>query len=686
MRATKKYRLTYTDKAKKIVDELSLEEKVYLMSGTVSLQELLEHATGTNHYNYYPYPAGGNERLGVPQMEFCDGPRGVVCGTGKSTCFPVTMLRGATFDIELEERVGNAMGREVKAFGGNLFAGVCINVPYNPGWGRSQETYGEESFHIGQMGAALVRGVQEENVMACVKHYAFNSMEISRFKVNITCDKRAEREVFLPHFKECIDNGAASIMSSYNKYNGSYCGHSDYLLNKVLKEEWDFDGFVMSDFIWGIRDTEEAANGGQDMEMCCTQFYGDKLVQAVKEGKVPEEKINQAVLRIIRTIISFGDEDDKTYDESVIGCKEHVGLALEAARKGITLIQNKNRMLPMNREETARIVVFGRLADKGNVGDYGSSRVFPQYVITPLQGIATVAKKSEVIFYHNTNMEHAKKLAAGADYTVFVVGYDHEDEGEYISEEQLDGYTSAIGGDRKDSLGLREEEVKLIQEVGPVNKNSCVVLIGGNLIMMEEWKDYVSSILMAYYPGMEGGKAIAEILFGDINPSGKLPYVVPFKESDLPQVNWNSEMQYYDYYHGYTKLEKEGIKPCLPYGFGLSYTQFSISDAAFSVDENVVMASCKVKNTGAVMGTEVIQMYVGFKNSKINRPVKILRGFKRVELESGNEKAVTITCPIDKLKWYNPKTESWELEHMEYEIYIGTSSDDNDLLKGRFIL
>ena len=619
-------------------------------------------------------------------MEFCDGPRGVVCGTGKSTCFPVTMLRGATFDIELEERVGNAMGREVKAFGGNLFAGVCINVPYNPGWGRSQETYGEESFHIGQMGAALVRGVQEENVMACVKHYAFNSMEISRFKVNITCDKRAEREVFLPHFKECIDNGAASIMSSYNKYNGSYCGHSDYLLNKVLKEEWDFDGFVMSDFIWGIRDTEEAANGGQDMEMCCTQFYGDKLVQAVKEGKVPEEKINQAALRIIRTIISFGDEDDKTYDESVIGCKEHVGLALEAARKGITLIQNKNRMLPMNREETARIVVFGKLADKGNVGDYGSSRVFPQYVITPLQGIATVAIKSEVIFYHNTNMEHAKKLAAGADYTVFVVGYDHEDEGEYISEEQLDGYTSAIGGDRKNSLGLRKEEVKLIQEVGPVNKNSCVVLIGGNLIMMEEWKDYVSSILMAYYPGMEGGKAIAEILFGDINPSGKLPYVVPFKESDLPQVNWNSEMQYYDYYHGYRKLEKEGIKPCLPYGFGLSYTQFSISDAAFSVDKNVVMASCKVKNTGAVMGTEVIQMYVGFKNSKINRPVKILRGFKRVELESGNEKAVTITCPIDKLKWYNPKTESWELEHMEYEIYIGTSSDDNDLLKGRFIL
>ena len=214
------------------------------------------------HYNFHPYGAGGCERLDLEPMLFCDGPRGVVSGTGRTTCFPVSMCRGAAFDPELEEAIGHAIGKEVLASGGNLFAGVCINLPYHPGWGRSQETYGEDSFAIGQLGSALVRGVQAENVMACVKHFAFNSMEFSRFKVSMDCDRRTEREVFLPHFRDCVEAGAASIMSAYNKYQGVHCGHSAYLLRKVLKEEWDFDGFVMSDFIHGVRATAEAANGG----------------------------------------------------------------------------------------------------------------------------------------------------------------------------------------------------------------------------------------------------------------------------------------------------------------------------------------------------------------------------------------------------------------------------------------
>jgi len=244
MKCTKEHRLSYDQRAREIVKGLTLEEKVYLMSGHVQLEQMIQDMKEdpNKHYNYIPYPAGGIDEKGVPAMKFCDGPRGVVCGVGKSTCFPVTMLRGATFDVELEERVGRAIGKEIRAWGGNLFGGVCINLPYNPGWGRSQETYGEESFHLGQMGAALVRGVQAENVIACVKHYAFNSMEISRFKVNVECDKRTEREVYLPHFKDCIDAGAASVMSAYNLYKGVHCGHHDYLLNQVLKDEWGFDG------------------------------------------------------------------------------------------------------------------------------------------------------------------------------------------------------------------------------------------------------------------------------------------------------------------------------------------------------------------------------------------------------------------------------------------------------------
>lgn len=688
MKCSKTKRLSYTERAKKIVDSLTLEEKVYLMGGNIKREEMIKDRgyDPKKHYNHIPYGAGGNEKAGIPTMLFCDGPRGVVCGVGETTCFPVSMLRGATFDVDLENRIGHAIGKEIRAYGGNLFGGVCINLPYNPGWGRSQETYGEESFHLGEMGAALTRGVQDEDVIACIKHFAFNQMEISRFKVNVECDKRTEREVYLPHFKRCIEEGAAAVMSSYNLYKGTHCGHSDYLLNQVLKDEWGFDGFIISDFIWGVKDTVEAANGGQNIEMCCTKFFGDKLVEAVKDGRVDESKIDDAALRIIRTLLAFEEAYDSNYDKTVLGCKEHIDLALESARKGITLIQNENQVLPLKKDEVKNIVVLGNLANKEVIGDYGSSRVYPKYVVTPLDGVTKIAENAEIIYYEGENLDHAKKLASNADAVIFVVGYNHDDEGEFIAANAADGYTEAIGGDRTKSLGLHDNEVKLLQEVGQVNKNSVAVLIGGNMIMMEEWKESISSILMAYYPGMEGGTAIAEIIFGIVNPSGKLPYVIPYKESDLPQVNWDTDSQFYEYYHGYTKLEKEGVKPSVPYGFGLSYTSYKVKDANFKVEGNTLYATCKVENIGKVDGEEVVQMYVGFGNSKVDRSVKILRGFKRVALKSGECKEITIECPVDRLTWYNPETNKMELEHMEYEVYIGTSSDNNDLIKGSVLI
>ncbi|MDO4298618.1 MAG: glycoside hydrolase family 3 C-terminal domain-containing protein [Lachnospiraceae bacterium] len=686
MRATKEYRLSLTEEARKIVDGLSLEEKVNLMGANIYLsqmQEVLDSLSSENtHYNMTPYPAGGIEGV-IPPMQFCDGPRGVVCGIGQTTCFPVSMARGASFDPELEEAIGHAIGKETRAFGGNLFAGVCINLPYNPGWGRSQETYGEESFAIGQMGAALVRGVQDEDVMACVKHFAFNQMENARFKVSVYADKRTEREVFLPHFKDCIDAGAASIMSSYNLYNQVQCGHNKYLLSTILKGEWDFDGFVMSDFIYGIKDTVEAANGGQDMEMCITQYFGDKLVKAVQDGFVPESKVDEAALRIVRTILAF-DRGHKEYDMSVVGCAEHIALAKRAAEESITLIKNDD-VLPLDKHGIKKLAVLGKLADYENIGDHGSSCVYPKYVVTPLQGIAAVAPEVQVIYEDGSDLEAAKKAAAEADAVLFVVGYNFDDEGEYISGDDfgsMSGAAESVGGDRKPGLGLHRDEEELIQQVGPVNKKSAVVMIGGNTITMKEWQDCVGAALMAYYPGQEGGTAIAEILFGDVNPSGKLPYVVPVDEKDLPQVDWEATEQYYGYYHGYTKLEKEGIAPLYPYGHGLSYTTFEVSDASFAADTETVTAVCNVKNTGAVAGTEVVQMYVGFGNSKVDRPVKILRGFTRVELQPGEEKEVTITCPVEKLAYYNAYTRQMEVEAMEYEMYIGTSSADKDLLKG----
>ena len=685
MKCTKKYREKFDAKARELVADMSLEEKVHLMSGIVSLEDLIESMNSEDgHYNDVPYPAGGDEKRGIPTMRFVDGPRGAVCSIGESTCFPVAMMRGATFNTDLEEKVGSAIGKEIRGFGGNLFGGVCINLPYNPGWGRSQEVYGEDSFALGQFGAAVTRGVQKEDVIACVKHYAFNSMEISRFKVSVDCERRTEREVYLPHFKDCIDAGAASVMSAYNLYKGVYCGHSDYLLRKVLKEEWDFDGFVMTDFVWGMRDTVAGANNGQDLEMPGTIYYGEKLVKAVEDGLVDESRIDDAAIRLVRTLLAFEtsyEESGKNYGKEVIGSQEHIDLALEVAQEGMTLIQNENDILPLEKSKVKRIAVFGELADKGNIGDHGSSRVFPAYVVTPLEGLKKVYPELEIIYYEDNDLEEAKALAKSADATLFVVGYNHDDEGEFVSNEDTTNYTGAVGGDRKDSLGLRKKDIDLIKAVGPENENSTVVLIGGNTIMITEWMDSVSSIIMAYYPGQEGGTAIAQVLFGDINPSGKLPYVQPYKESDLPQVDWDTTNQFYDYYHGYAKLEKENIKPLLPYGFGLSYTDFEISKVSFELKDDEIVAKCTVKNVGKKEGAEVIQFYVGFKNSSVDRPVKSLKGFKKVFIKPDESKEVEIVCPIEKIKYFNPKTSCFELENMDYEVYIGTSSDNSDLIE-----
>lgn len=682
----KEYRLSFTEEARRIVEELTLEEKIALMGGKFSAIEMIANFSGENHYNFIPYPAGGNKEKGIPQVMFCDGPRGVVCGTGKSTCYPVPMLRGASFDVELEERIGQAIAEEIRAYGGNLFAGICINLPYHPGWGRSQETYGEDSYHLGQMGSAMVRGVQKENVIPCIKHFAFNSMENSRFTVNIECDKRTEREVFLPHFKECIDNGAAAVMTSYNLYKGQHCGQNEYLIKDVLKGEWGFDGFTMTDFIWGIKDTVIAANSGQDLEMCNTYYYDSKLVNAVEEGMVPEENIDEAAIRIVRTLLAYTRDIKRVYPMELIGCKEHISLALESAQKGITLLKNENKILPINRKHVESIVVLGRLANHENLGDIGSGRVYPPYAITPLQGIAMTAGNKKIVYNDGSDIEHAKNLAKKADYVVFVVGYDHKDEGEYVSSSEVGNLMDPMGGDRAESLGLNSEDIRLINEIGPINPNSAVILIGGNMIMMEEWKDSVNAILMAYYPGMEGGMAIGQILFGDVNPSGKLPFVIPKSEKDLPNINWNTDFQNYDYYHGYTKLDMETIEASYPYGFGLSYTDFTISNAHFLVKDDFIEATCDVKNIGGLTGDEVIQLYVGCSKSKVPRPVKALKGFTRVTLEPGQTKTVTIKTSMDQLKWYNENEGGWELEHMIYDMYLGTSSSIKDLIKGELCL
>ncbi|MFX1453705.1 MAG: beta-glucosidase, partial [Promethearchaeota archaeon] len=656
-------------KAKEILSIMTVEEKVWQMVGDMPAMP---------RYNHIPIPAGVDESLGIPGMLFSDGPRGVVLGN--STCFPVSMARGATWDLDLEERIGNAIGIEAKAQGANYFGGVCINLLRHPAWGRAQETFGEDTFHLGAFGVALTNGVQK-HIMACAKHYACNSMENMRFQVDVNIDERTLREVYLWHFKKCVEAGVASIMNAYNKVNGKYCGHNPHLLRDILKGDWNFNGFVITDFVLGIYDGKKAVNAGVDIEMPIAKCMRPKrLIKFLEKGAISIEQIDEAVLRILRLKLKFAHKGDpKVYSKEKICCKEHIQLALEAARKSIVLLKNEENILPLNRNDIKRIAVIGKLADTPNLGDHGSSRVYPPYVITPVEGIKKVAGDGIHVIYNDaTDLKDAEKLAHQSDAVIIVVGYTHEDEGEFIVPE---------GGDR-DSLRLHEEDEILISKIASANKRCIVIMEGGSATITEAWKDKVPAILMAWYPGMEGGTAIGVILFGDFNPCGKLPIVFPKSEDQLPFFDKHAESIEYGYYHGYKLMDKSGDLPAFPFGFGLSYTKYAYKNLRINKEEMTadgeIEISVDITNTGNMAGEEIAQLYVGYENSSIDRPVKDLKGFGKVSLAPGETKTLSIKLKAKDLAYYDINSKNWVIEKIEYILYLGPSSREEDLLKSYF--
>lgn len=676
----REYRVSFTKKAQEILNDLTIEEKIYLMSGVQTKKEVRDAVQRKvkAHYNEIPYSSGGIKEKNIPAMKFADGTRGVVCGRGKSVCFPVAVMRGATFNTELERMIGEAISEEVIDAGANLFGGVCVNLPYHPGWGRAQEVYGEDTFLLGEMAAALIQGVQSTGVIACVKHFAFNSMENSRFKVSIDCNKRTEREVFLPQFKRCIDAGAGAVMSAYNSYKGILCGQNDYLLNTVLRKEWKFDGFVLSDFIWGIKDTVASVNGGLDMEMPITHFYGKNLLSAVQNGKVGTDKIDMAVLRIIRTLLAHNERIKSNIRTSDI--EKHRQLALQCAREGITLLKNEDNILPIDcGHKRKKIVVFGSLADCDNTGDRGSSHVYAPYIITLLQGLIKYGAHAEIIYYSGKSLSHCTRLAKEADSVIIIAGNNYLDEGECIAKDTYDISNEKTAGDRTQGLELKSEDQCIIHEVAKIRNDAIVALVGGSAIILEEWKDKVGAILMVYYPGMEGGTAFAEVIFGKTNPGGKLPFSIPKKESDLPYMEWDSESMWYDYYHGYTLLNKKGVSPSYSFGFGLSYTQFNLNHMRAWKSEECLYGEVIVENVGNREGTEVVQMYVGIPESDVERAEYTLQAFQKIYLQAGEKKKVVLSCKTGALDYYDEKTSQFIHEDKKYAIYLGNNSNHAEL-------
>ncbi len=299
--------------------------------------------------------------------------------------------------------------------------------------------------------------------------------------------------------------------------------------------------------------------------------------------------------------------------------------------------------------------------------------------MTPLEGLTNEYGASVNFIYENgDDLEALKESVRKADAVVFVVGYDHDDEGEYVMQSKIE-----MGGDRK-SLRLNENESLMLQEAGPLNPNSVAVLIGGSAIIAEEWKDKINGIIHAFYPGMEGGTAIARILFGDVNPGGKLPFTVAKEESDYPYFDRLATEVTYDRYHGYIRMDHNGKEAAFPFGFGLSYTQFTHDSIDVAADGDKIVASVNVKNSGSRRGEQVVQLYIGFDNSAVEREHKLLKGFERVSLEPGETRRIAITCPYDKIRFYDTETGTWQLEKMEYQVYIGSSSDERDLIKSSF--
>lgn len=653
-----------------LLKEMTATERIKLLQGHAMGVTVKNFLTKGRFYNGEAYPAGGCKRLGIPPVMFTDGPRGIVMG--KCTCFPVSMLRGASFDDELEYRIGEVFAKEASALDANLFAGVCINLLRNPMWGRAQETYGEDPYLLGRMGVALTKAMQDNGIIACPKHYALNSIEDLRFSANAIADERTLHEIYLPHFKKCIDAGAMSIMGAYNKVNGTYACENKKLLTDILHNKWGFDGFSLSDFFYGIYDAKRSIKAGMDMEMPYLFRYAT-LSYLLKKGEITEEDINKSAARILRALISTLPKYKKQ-DKSVILSKEHIALSREAATKGIVLLKNEDKVLPI--PEGKKIAVVGRYANKRNTGDHGSSNVFSPYAVTPYEGIMNRFGEENVYVYNGSSCKEAMKTAVNCDYIVLCVGSDWLQEGEFlVNLGNVKKKPKGSGGDRAD-LRIPEEDVTLIKALSHLGKKLIVNIMGGSAYIIKDWIDLADSVVMSFYSGLEGGNALADIISGDVAPAGKLPFTIANKAEDYPpflHLGAKDKNIEYGYYHGYTLFDKKGIEPHYPFGFGLSYTDFATECISCEKNEEKITVTVSVENKGKVDGDEVIQIYIGSVNTEKDRPIKVLKGFKRVSVKSGEAVTAEIDVLIDDIRFYNPESEAWELDK-SYTVYVGTDS------------
>ena len=647
-----------------VLDQMTLEEKAAL-------------CTGASMWTTVPV-----ERLGVPAIVMTDGPHGVrlssdVNAIGKATlpatCFPTASCLAATWDVALVRRVGAVLGAEAAALGVDVLLGPGVNMKRDPRCGRNFEYFSEDPFLAGELAAALIGGVQGQGVGTSLKHFAANNQESERFRIDAVVDERTLREIYLPAFETAVKKARPwTVMCAYNKLNGSYCSENHRLLVEILKDEWGFDGLVVSD--WGaVHDRVAALQGGLDLEMPGPQARRTQaVVNAVKSGSLDEAVLDETVRRILHIIFKATE----TPKGGAFDAVSHHALARYVAGEGIVLLKN-NGILPLR--QPRRIAIIGHSAKEPHFQGGGSSHINPTQVDIPFDEVQKLAGDARLTYcdgypatpdFQQPLIDEAVAAAQAADVALLFMA--------------LPSFIESEGYDRAD-LDLTRQQVALIQAVCAAQPNTVVILNNGSALTMGEWLDGPAAILEAWMMGQAGGGAIADVLFGKVNPSGKLAETFPLRLVDVPaHINFPGGAGQVRYgegiFIGYRYYDAKEQPVTFPFGYGLSYTSFAYSNPRLSAaafdDVDGLAVSVDVTNTGTVAGKEIIQVYVHDRKSGLVRPPKELKGFAKVELRPGETKTVTVALDFRAFAFYHPGYRQWITEDGEFDILIGASAAD----------
>lgn len=654
------------------------------------------------------FSSAGVPRLGIPEMWMSDGPHGIRAEklwdewddagwtSDSCTAFPALTCLAATWNPTLADTYGQAVGEEARYRNKAVLLGPGVNIYRTPLNGRNFEYMGEDPFLASAMVVPYIQGVQRNGVAACVKHFAVNDQETDRFNVEVKIDDRTLHEIHLPAFKAAVhDGGVWAVMGSYSIYKGQHCCHNQYLLRDLLKRDWGFDGVVISDW-GGTHDTREAALNGLDMEMGSwtngltlswsnaynEYFLADPFLELLRSKEIDEEIVNDKARRILRLMFRTTMNPDRPYGS--FATKEHALIGRKIAQEGIVLLKNQDNLLPLDPKQPRRILVVGENAKKMMTLGGGSSELKVKYEISPLQGIENYFSPASQVTYAEgyssvpTQNRHALLLEAvdaarKADVVIFVGGLNKNEN------------QDCEGADRR-SLNLPYGQDELIGELARVNRNLVAVIISGNAIAMP-WVNEVPAIVEAWYGGTEAGNAIASVLAGEVNPSGKLPFTFPVRLEDNPAIALDAypgdgkQVEYKEgIFVGYRWNDRERIKPLFCFGHGLSYTTFEYgkvtAEGRQMGPDGTITVSVPVKNTGSRAGAEIVQLYVSDLKSSLPRPVKELKGFRKITLQPGQEQTVSFTIDRKALSFYDDTKQDWVAEPGTFEALVGASACD----------